>query len=67
MTLNQNGVLLVEANKIEVDTTVSKIVKLVEDAQISRLKFKISDKISKYFKISIVIHSTLTFIMYFIC
>ena len=65
-SLNQNGVLLVEANKIGADTTVSKIVKLVEDAQISKAEIqKFADKISKYFVPIVILISILTFITWF--
>lgn len=65
-TINLSGMFLMKATKVGSDTMLSRIVKLVSEAQRSKAHIQeLADKISYYFVPSVVISSCLAFIAWF--
>lgn len=66
-TINKNGFLKIKATKVGKDTTISQIIKLVEEASNSKAPIsKIADKISGIFVPIVIILSILSFIVWII-
>ncbi len=65
-TINNNGVIKVKVTKIGKDTILSQIIKLVEDAQISKAPIqKLADKVSGIFVPVVIAVSIFTFIIWY--
>ncbi len=66
-TINQQGVLRVEATKVGKDTFLSQVVKLVEEAQGSRVPIQeFADRVTSYFVPVVLVVALLTVIVWFL-
>ena len=66
-TINQDGLLKVEATKVGKDTFLSQVVKLVEEAQRSRIPIQeFADKVTSYFVPAVLGIALLTVIVWLI-
>ncbi|XP_004149709.2 copper-transporting ATPase HMA4 isoform X2 [Cucumis sativus] len=67
-TVNENGILFVKTTHVGTDTTLSRIVQLVESAQLSRAPAqKLADQISKFFVPVVVVAAFVTWLGWLIC
>ncbi len=65
-TMNLTSTIMMKATKIGADTMLSRIVKLVSEAQRSKAKIQeLADKISQYFVPAVVISSCISFLVWF--
>lgn len=65
-TLNKSGLIQFEATRIGKDTTLSQIVRLVEEAQGSKAPIqKLADKVSEYFVPVVILIALGTFLYWF--
>lgn len=66
-TINQNGSLIFEAEKVGSDTMLSQIVKIVKQAQNSHAPIqKLTDKVANIFVPTVLIIAVVTFIVWFV-
>ena len=65
-TINQDGVLYVKATKIGKDTFLSHIIKLVEEAQGTKIPIQaLADKVTSIFVPAVLVVAVLTFLAWF--
>lgn len=65
-TLNQSGAIAIRANHIGKDTTLARIINLVEDAQARKAPIqKLADTIAGYFTYGVMTIATLTFLFWY--
>ncbi len=66
-TIVENGFVKMKAIRIGKDTTLNQIIKMVEDAQTSKIPIqKLADKISAYFVPTVVFTALITFSIWFL-
>jgi len=65
-TMNKHGLLKIKATRVGVDSTLSKIIRLIEDAQTKKAPIQsYADRISSYFVPAVILISILTFLAWF--
>ena len=65
-TLNKNGFLRIKATRVGADSTLSKIIRLIENAQMKKAPIQsYADRISAYFVPTVILISLITFSMWF--
>ena len=66
-TINRTGLLRVRATRVGADTTLNQIIKLVEDAQVSRAPIqRLADRVAAYFVPSVVAIATFSFLVWYV-
>ena len=66
-TINKNGALKIEATAVGKDTVLSKIIKLVEDAQESKAPIaKIADEVSRYFVPIVIVIAIIASVLWYV-
>ncbi|QLJ52506.1 MAG: Putative copper-exporting P-type ATPase A [Candidatus Fermentimicrarchaeum limneticum] len=65
-TLNKHGLLRIKATRVGADSTLSRIIHLIEDAQTKKAPIQsYADRISSYFVPAVILISLLTFLAWF--
>ncbi|MGI6575706.1 MAG: copper-translocating P-type ATPase [bacterium] len=66
-TINQEGLLLVEATKVGKDTFLAQVIKMVEEAQGTKVPIQeLADRITSYFVPTVLVVAGLTFLAWLI-
>jgi Cu+-exporting ATPase len=64
-TVNQSGMILMQTTRVGKETTLARIVKLIEDAQLQKAPIqRFADKVSSIFVPCVLIASALTFVLW---
>lgn len=65
-TINKVGMIKIKATKVGADTTLSQIIMLVQEAQVSRAPIqRLADKVSSYFVPAVILIATISFLGWF--
>ena len=66
-TINQNGVLKVQATKVGKDTAIAQIIRLVEEAQGTKAPIqRLADKVAAYFVPSVILIAIVSFLIWYL-
>src|SRR5690606_34413246 len=66
-TINQKGSLLVRANKVGGDTVLAQIIRMVQQAQGSKLPIQtLVDKVTLWFVPAVIVAALLTFVVWLV-
>ena len=66
-TINQNGRLVVKAEKVGSETTLAQIIRLVEDAQSSKAPIqRYADKVASYFVPAVISIAVVSFLIWYL-
>ena len=66
-TINQNGRLVVKAEKVGNETTLAQIIRLVEDAQSSKAPIqRYADKVASYFVPAVISIAVISFLIWYL-